>query len=470
LLARGFDSFQRQFLLTQRDGPSCFLAEQLGTWTLYRHPTLPCVRALDPSGRQIGWLLGEAIDEDFLTTEVRLDPARLAAVARRWHGWFLLVLPELDIVLTDCAARLPCFYDSRTGCIASSPALIMGIEAYLDALDRDLLNAVDIDGMGWLPFGLTAVPQVRRVPPSHRLRLSDLAVERYWPTAPIKIGDASALSLAIAERLKRVIHTIARDAGAMLPLTAGQDSRLILALTGDLEVVAMTLSHGLSQNDVAVAARLAAIAGIPHQIRPVLASTEEERQAWLLRTGHVVGGRNPRQFRSQQSTAPGVPVLTGLGGEVTRGFYWKRTDKPEARINAPSLLGRLGMPQRPLLVDAADKWLSTVADFDLMTQLDLAYIEQRLGCWGASSQFGPDFVYRDFCPLIDPVVFDLTLALPHEFRRRRSLATAIIAQARPELLAVPINRPPPLARIRAFARKVADPERIRRKVRQLLAE
>jgi hypothetical protein len=107
--------------------------------------------------------------------------------------------------------------------------------------------------------------------------------------------------------------------------------------------------------------------------------------------------------------------------------------------------------------------------FDLFTKLDLAYIELRLGCWGAAPPFGPDFVSRDFCPFIQKALFEWMLALPHEFRRNQKLASEIIGREWPDLLRTPFNRLPGLAHYISLAKKATEPERIRRKVRRLMA-
>jgi hypothetical protein len=426
----------------------------------------------DLRGDQIGWLIGEPIDlPNFIAGEVRLDPSALIETIRRWHGWFLVILPKLGLVLTDCSSRLPCFYDTETGQIASSPALIMGIDRYRKALDRDLLKAINIDGHGWLPFGLTAISHIRRVLPSHRLSLSDLSTQRYWPTEPVpENANTDRLINLIASRISASIDAIVRPHGALLPLTSGHDSRTILALSKPLvgKLTAMTLKFPGTENDVKVATKLSKIAGIPHQIRPIIRSSEEERENWLGRTGHVVGDMNPRLYKTFYPLAPGTPVLAGIVAPF-KALYSLPSDRPDGELTVGSLLGRLTMPQYPLLLKGATEWLASVERFELPQKLDLAYIDNRLGCWSAAPPFGPDFVYRDFAPLVDPLVFEHALAMPHEFKRRKSVGPTIISRYWPELLSVPINCPSVLDRSRVFLRKIRDPEVIRRKLRRLAA-
>ncbi|MGE0118020.1 MAG: hypothetical protein AB7S71_02115 [Dongiaceae bacterium] len=485
----GLDSFQRQFVLTRREVPvpPAFLTEDLGDWRLSRHPELHSVRVHDQGGAQLGWLLGEPIDvtaQSMMSHDLRLgvtttsgtkpELSAIAGAVKNWAGWYLLVLvhPQLDCIITDSGARLPCFYDENSGAIASSPALITGIEAYERELRTDLLAAVDIDGKGWLPFGLTASPGFKRVPPNHRLHLGDLTTTRVWPAGPVVVQTSHEGPVKdIAGRLKAVIATLMEPEGAWLPLTAGRESRTLLALSrahiGNLH--AYTLLVPGTEVDGAIAAKLASIAGIPHHPLALIKSTEPQRQAWLTRTGHVVGDENPRLFNTFGLLGSKRPALTGLGGEVARAFYWLRDDRSDGTIDPSSLLRRLDMPQHAALLEAAKRWLESLDHFDLFTKLDLAYIEQRLGCWGAPPPFGLDFVYRDFCPFIQQAIFEAMLALPHEFRRSQKLASEIIGQEWPELLQLPFNRLSGLAHYVSLAKKATDPARIRRKLRRLIA-
>jgi hypothetical protein len=484
------ESFQRQFILTQVDGPapSNFIADDFGDWRLLTHPQLGRFRVCDRDGRRLGWLLGEAIDvanRAFIAGDVRLDltlegegPAalsRIAEIVKEWAGWYLLVLahPRLDCLMTDSGARLPCFFDETTGTVASCPALIMGIDAYERELRRDLLAAVNIDGKGWLPFGLTAIPHIRRVLPRHRLRLGDLTVERVWPARPIAVDtEHGHLVEAIARRMKAVIDIVIEPDGALLPLTAGHESRMLLALSRAhaSRLRAFTLMNPRAEVDHKVARQVAAIAGIPHQTLTRIRSSEDERQAWLMRTGHVVGDENPRHFNTLRSLDTRLPVLSGVGGwRPLPASYWRGDTCTDRTISPCSLLRRLDMPQHPMLLEAAKCWLQSVDQFDLPGKLDLAYIELRLGCWGASPPFGPSFIYRDYCPFVQTTVIELTLALPREFRRDKRLGYEIIAREWPELLRLPFNRLPGMGHYVFVVKKAADPDRVRRKIRLLMA-
>jgi hypothetical protein len=485
----GLDSFQRQFVLTRRDGAASpgFIADDLGGWRLLRHPALRSFRVYGDDGARLGWVLGEPIDvpaQALLSGDIKLDvtvgsdnPAAVSIISDKmkdWAGWYLLVLPHstFDCILTDAGARLPCFYDETTGVVTSSPALVMGTQAYERELRRDLLAAVDIDGKGWLPFGLTALPGFKRVLPNHRLRLGDLTTARLWPTHPVAVQTSpAALVIDIAQRLKAVIAALIEPDGAWLPLTAGRESRTLLALSRPFigQFDAYTLMVPGTEVDAKTAAKLSAIAGVPHRPLPIIKSAEDERQAWLSRTGHVVGDENPRLWNTFRSLGSKRPALTGLGGEVARAFYWLGSDRAGDSIDAPSLLRRLDMPQHPTLLAGANAWLQTLQEFDLFAVLDLAYIELRLGCWGAPPPFGLDFVYRDFCPYIQKGIFESMLALPHSFRRSQKLATEIIGREWPELLSIPFNRLPGFAHYISLAKKATNTGRVRRKLRRLIA-
>ena len=80
------------------------------------------------------------------------------------------------------------------------------------------------------PLGLTPRDGVERVLPNHFLDLSDWTLVRRWPTAPL-VFDADPVTVQhmVGEVTRRAIAALARDHVLQSPLTAGRDSRALLA-------------------------------------------------------------------------------------------------------------------------------------------------------------------------------------------------------------------------------------------------
>jgi hypothetical protein len=77
-----------------------------------------------------------------------------------------------------------------------------------------------------------------------------------------------------------------------------------------------------------------------------------------------------------------------MGGETGRAFYWSVREPEEVRPE--DLLRRCEAPVIPATLEAAQRWLDTLPAFMRNSPgdiLDLAYVEQRLGCWEANSRY-----------------------------------------------------------------------------------
>jgi hypothetical protein len=108
----------------------------------------------------------------------------------------------------------------------------------------------------------------------------------------------------------------------------------------------------------------------------------------------------------------------------------------------------------PAVVEVAEAWLeglppgfrARAADV-----LDLAYVEQRLGCWQAPSTYlfpGRRYVSN---PMAEAFAIETMLRLPESYRASGMLQRDMVAYGWPELLAVPFNEPTGWLRLRREA-------------------
>lgn len=477
-----FNTFQRQFVLSRGPRPrlpDMFVVDRLDDWYLYMHMTLGVRCVTNKQAQRIGWCLGEPMSlapsailsgPDNDTLVVPSSEEEITAALMDWVGPYLFILPRMGIVISDCGARVPCFYDIDIPLLASSPAL-MGADE--QDMDRELLRQVDIERKGWLPFGITAWDNIRRLLPNHVLELGRHRPRRYWPvSAPEPVNNDPLVVSVIGSLLSRIIGKAVESRKAALQLTAGRETRTLLATARpylNRIAEAVTLVHADDPLDVTVACELAKIAGITHHHLAKVVSTRDEYREWMERTGFVVGDENPRHYNSFRAVNTDLVSLPGLGGEVARAFYWLPSDKPQQQLTPANLLSRLDMPLHATLLKAATAWLETVSQFDLYTVMDLAYIEQRLGCWAAPSPYGSSSFRREVCPFIQKSVFGAMLQLTPEFRRQQALALAIIQNTWPELMCRGFNEQVGRDRYIALFRKITDPVRLRRRFRKIAA-
>ena len=132
-------------------------------------------------------------------------------------------------------------------------------------------------------------------------------------------------------------------------------------------------------------------------------------------------------------------LLPGMGGEIARSYFWSR-DREIKLLDAKAILDRLHLPVCDKTLIMTEEWLSEISDLSPSLVLDLAYIEQRLGCWAGPQMYGSD--HRSVChlwPLSHRRIFQLMLQLPSEYKQKQQLAKDICALEWPELLDTPFN-------------------------------
>jgi len=480
-----YDSFQRQFLLTKGSPelPDSWTTDEISGWQLYHHPTLNVVEIKDAAGQKIGWLLGHLIDLEakcepsdtfVLPFTARESPderhAKITTKMRSWAGCYLIIVVDRDFhrIYHDIGATVPVFVSQDNEEIGSSPAMLLPGQSYWDRLDHDLVTVADVNGDGWLPFEVTAHKGVLRLLSNHFFDLNQRTMHRYWPDFNIALdSDVSPAVDEIVSILKSTIEAIARSWTMTVQLTAGQDSRNVMACCREHmnQSDAFTLKSSSFSIDEILSARIARDFQLHHHLLSADVSTEQERNDWMLRIGHSSGGSHMRYHKTMTQLDLSNAMITGFGGELNRGRYWSSSDTPDGEITPQQLLGRLDLAQHPRFLAAAESWLQGMARYDKLTILDVAFIDIPMPGRVSAQLYGPPFVYQDFHPLTQSRIFDRILTLPIDYRRANQLYKDIIERTWPEMNNYPVNSVGLWGDARYKFIKLWDHRRIRRKIR-----
>ncbi|MEQ9122116.1 MAG: hypothetical protein RIM80_06070, partial [Alphaproteobacteria bacterium] len=160
----------------------------------------------------------------------------------------------------------------------------------------------------------------------------------------------------------------------------------------------------------------------------------------------------------------------GACGEVGRAFYWSAADIGAARPDAAALLDRFGLPATPETVAAGEAWLATTPEVSTARLWDLAYIEQRLGCWAGPAVYGATQPLPSLSPYNARDIFALMLGLPDAYRADEAPARDFIAVGWPELNETPFNRPEGLDRFRFLRSEIKAmlPKPVKRRLARML--
>jgi hypothetical protein len=424
-------------------------------WTL-SVANLPVVSLENTVGDQLGWCVGYPIVADdprprtlaVPTGRVdSLDPDSLEAFYERVHGrYVLIVLAEKEESLyLDAFGSLGTVYSQHEPIVASTPTLLGAAYGW----NLPLIRALDMPESGhWFPGTLTPRVGIRCLLPNHCLDLIDWRARRHWPRDHRDLRPSPRVAdtvNTICASLTQMIASVTSHYWTYLTLTAGRDSRMILACArAQLQAIScFTFRDGQAVTvDTHTASRLARRHRLDHFFLPIRHATNEELRTWLYLTGHAVSGAAWKIHKTLMDLDPEGAVLDGIGGEVGRGFYWREGDAPATRIAASDLLNRSGLPVDGAVADDITAWLNGLAGLTAFDVLDLYYLEHRLGGWAAPAYYGNYGGFtcaRYLSPFNQRAVFRGMLTLPYEYRWTKRLATDVCMNQWPELGELPFN-------------------------------
>lgn len=461
LRSNGLRAHRRQFVI----GPEVVRPDDswasmaVGDATLSYSTALPIARVEDRDG-QAWHLLGLPFQSD----PARPDPVDEVAanttrdVQTRIEDWFgRWVLLGEGVLQMDASGTLGCFY-RRVGSefwVSSSPALLASLPGRPPAM-RIPAPARGTTLLDWCPAPNSRFEGISRLFPSQvldlvsgvitpRPLLSDVSFEGYEETLDF-----------LETRLVTAVRNLARSfAELWVPLTAGNDSRLVLAAAchSGVKVTAYTSRQDflpMSTADRRIPPKLARAAGFKHV---VVRRRRPAPQRWDIFDAHVgesLPGWNRNNFvRGHWDEFPkSAFVLTGGVFEIGRCHY--RTflggGEPSLELVATRFNLDPAQPGHAAYLAALAHWFEWVeatpnAGLDWR---DRFYLEQRIGAWLSSSQFAQDLVEPERGHIVNSrEVISTLLSIPNEIRCSGKHHVDLIERMAPELLAYPFNPPDP---------------------------
>jgi hypothetical protein len=246
----------------------------------------------------------------------------------------------------------------------------------------------------------------------------------------------------------------------VVPVTAGRDSRVILAAALRAGIDFETTTGGEPGHpDVEIGRELARVAGVPWRLieHDLHGSVESDwRRAaellWLTSSG-TASLSDAAGFPFGPRPGPLPLWHSGQGGEIARSYYGGGADADGLyrrfvgrRPGRAEILGEEG--QR-LVREQIEEF---AAEADAGELGDLFYLHRRMGTWAGPTHGAVEFVRDTTSPLWSRRLLpDLLGAPPGEFHKQ------VLERLAPQLAAVPYERP------RSLPRKVAG--ELRRRVR-----
>ena len=358
--------------------------------------------------------------------------------------------------------------------------------------------------IGWQVGDATIFPGVRALPPATIATLSGgkLTCRRYAepPARPVR---APALDDAVAEMagILRAFESsyLEQHPDTVLQLTGGHDSRILLAAVPPAQRAGLrTLTLGAGRSaDVAIAADLSRRHGMRHLVHRM------DEQRWPdPAEAHALALAAARALECLASPLALAPLLlaeshleqghrlSGLGGEVARGFYY--AGQPAHATTSPQLVERLArwrlFSNEAVAPEALDPGVLAAARESTMRRLtelfapgdwlratDDFYLLHRMHRW-AGVHGTVAAVRRHFVnPMFDRRFIELALAVAPADKRDSQLLGRLMSSLDPELAAVPLDTGlvPALLGTRSLRSRVStrtvEARKIARKVGQRLS-
>ncbi len=449
-----------QFVVSadRSQSPQGWISDQVSGWFLGRHAMLPAVRLMGEADVPVGWMLGYPISEEgklLADGEELRVPASAMVSAEAMETFIYSFGGRFAVAVLD--SRHPRFYLDPCGSlsavycahqrlVASTPNLIPYDERSRDRVE--MARAIGIPHTeGMYPFTLTPRYEVERILPNHYLDLCNWRTIRHWPKQLlVETPSADEAVAEIATIVKRQIAAVVATTPTYLPLTAGLDSRMLLAcargLADRLELFTRELGDRNSIIDCGTARRIAKRFGLKHRVLPMEKATEADLQEWMFRISYSSSEIRGWRCATMYKRLPGGhAVLGGQAGEVARGYYWQEADTETTVISPERLIKICECPLDEEPLARARAWLETVPAANALQVLDLFFVEQDMGGWAGILPYAecdPGFA---LFPLCHQRIVQRMLALPVAYRRSGHLPRDIIAREWPELLGWPINQP-----------------------------
>jgi hypothetical protein len=441
-----------QFVLTQDAQfiPDKWYVQEKDAWLLGTHPSLPITHIHLANGSHIGWIIGYSITPsgDFCPSQLcfpvdlqepnqeEIIETNLYEIGGRFAAIFLT--DSFSRFYLDPSGLLATVYSENIPLVASTQSLIDGDG---HDWDEEIIKMLRMpNSYLWYPSGLTPKKNVVRLLPNHFLNLSSWKSVRHWPKSPKDLveGKKKDLVKTIFQALKHNISSVANHHPLHISITAGRDSRMLLAsiLENRKNILFVTFLGNYLDSDMAKL--LVEKFGLNHIFIRSEYVNDAQQEDWLYRTGYCSSPSG--SMGHFQHIDVNKVFLNGIGGEVGRSFYWREWDKNRKHIDVEELLHRCHIPADGKIKKKTQNWLSEVADFNIYTTLDLMYLEQRLGCWAAPEQYGGDNC--SICmlsPFSARKIFESMLRLPIEYRWKQQLSYDICQMADPELVTLPFN-------------------------------
>ena len=377
-----------------------------------------------------------------------------------WSGrWVLIYMRGEDfLVFTDpCGLRQVYFFTNDEGvwCV-SQPEIIRAncrLEPNPEPGLQEFLSSPRFLKQGEWIGDKTRYLGCFHLLPNHSLDLRSGRPVRFFPSEELLLLAPDQAIQTTAQLLSGTISALVRRNPLMLPVTAGRDSRILLAAAREHlgSIYCYVDRKGVlraDDPDVEVPVRLSGRLGFRFAVEN---STDDPTPAFMeVLSRNITGARllpKTRAIYAKLQREERRVNVNGNGGELARNHYDPGMRVEERHLTAGTLASRCGYAGSRFAESELASWLTNLpADRLGWKVLDLLYWEQRMGNWGAQFPAEQDIAVEEVSPFNNRTILTALLGVPAEHRVRPdySLYSGLVEHLWPEALSEPFNpRPKP---------------------------
>ncbi|MBW6418457.1 hypothetical protein [Celeribacter sp. PS-C1] len=311
--------------------------------------------------------------------------------------------------------------------------------------------------VGRLPLLHTVDLNVQRLNPNYYLDLNNMTPSRFWP------GDEDFTKLEapietvyddIIARCRFNIGEIAKAHKVAMPITGGQDSRILLGCAqphvDEIDMFYTHITNYAGRIDDAVAQSLCQSAGVPHEThdRREFHIKKWRREEWKDLFQITSGGAMalPNEYKTGviEGVEDGAVVLRGHHTDILRAVYVFRP-KPAWKEVSWQLRRLLIVPREMFSEDIVktygpefEAWQATLPDNAMEKAADFMFLELF---YAASVGMSFPAMWRNFymSPFSSRRLIGLSLQFNEKKRRKGVVVRDIVERAWPALSEIPYD-------------------------------
>lgn len=300
----------------------------------------------------------------------------------------------------------------------------------------------------WIGDG-SIYKDVKHLLPNHYLDIRNKQVKRFWVSEEIAShNNLDYVATEVARLLKGSIESLNGRYKTMLAVTAGWDSRVLLAASKDVKD---KTNYYVSTHNVLKPAHMDI--EIPRKLSNKLdLNLETIDNISILENDFIeILKNNVTQARLLPKTLTIQYILynidnnyvniNGNGSEIARSFYG---DIDNNIVDTKYITNLLGYKNCTYVEQSIEQWLISAKDFlkdSIFSLMDLFYWEQRMGNWGTMYQAEQDIAIEEFSPFNNRKVLMLLMSVDKKYRKQPDYIVykEIINILWKEALSEPIN-------------------------------